>query len=576
MVSHSFASTVFLAFPHEPIFITLPDGGKKEGIAFETTPLMVAKMLSNSLPDKVIVAKVKYSKRVATLDHGLVDAMDDKQEGEEWIQWDAWRPLEGDCELTLLKFEDPEGQEVFWHSSAHILGEALERAFGVHLCHGPPTEQGFFYDSYTGQHDIFKEENYPMIEAEADKVAKEKQTFSRLVLSKVDALKMFGKNPFKVSLITNKIPDNGNVTVYKCGNLIDLCTGPHVPHTGKIKAFKVTKNSSAYWLGKATNDSLQRIYGITFPNPKMLKEWVHIQEEALKRGHKRVGEQQELFHFSYLSPGSAFFHPRGALIYNKLIDIIRHQYKIRQYKEVVTPNMFNLKLWKMSGHYANYKDNIFLFKSENQGFGVKPMNCPGHCLMFNQCDRSYRDLPLRFGDFGVLHRNEISGALHGLTRVRRFQQDDAHIFCTPDQITKEVLGVLDFLKYVYDLFGLQFELELSTRPESFLGDIELWNAAEAQLEDALNSFGMPWKLNPGDGAFYGPKIDIKVMDCLKRANQCGTVQLDFQLPIRFNMQYTTDNSEDAGSVASLSKNNSMQSENPAAEAGPGLKRGKTM
>jgi threonyl-tRNA synthetase len=317
------------------------------------------------------------------------------------------------------------------------------------------------------------------------------------------------------------------VTVYKCGQLIDLCTGPHLPSTGRIKAFKVTKNSSAYWLGKAENDSLQRIYGITFPSKKQLDEWVHIQEEAAKRGHKRVGEAQGLFHFNALSPGSAFFYPNGAYTYNKLMNIMRHEYAVRGYQEVISPNMFNIKLWKMSGHYANYKDNIFLFKSENQGFGVKPMNCPGHCLMFDSTIRSYRDLPIRYADFGVLHRNEISGALHGLTRVRRFQQDDAHIFCMPNQIMQEVFGCLDFLKYIYDLFGLSFELELSTRPADFLGEIELWNEAEANLKEALDKFGMPWRINEGDGAFYGPKIDIKVTDCLKRQHQCGTVQLDF-------------------------------------------------
>ena len=231
--------------------------------------------------------------------------------------------------------------------------------------------------------------------------------------------------------------------------------------------------------------------------------------------------------------------------------------------------MYNLKLWKMSGHYANYKDNIFMFKSENQGFGVKPMNCPGHCLMFDNSIRSYRDLPIRYGDFGVLHRNEISGALHGLTRVRRFQQDDAHIFCSPDQLMKEVLGVLDFLKYIYDLFGLEFELELSTRPKDYLGELELWNEAEAQLEDALNQFGMPWKLNPGDGAFYGPKIDIKVLDCLKRHHQCGTVQLDFQLPIRFNLQFQTDHSDAMGRIEHSSSEHSSVTKEP-------IKRSKTM
>lgn len=343
------------------------------------------------------------------------------------------------------------------------------------------------------------------------------------MLTKDEALRLFGFNPFKVSLISSKIPDGSRVTAYRCGNLIDLCTGPHIPTTKIIKAFKVMKNSSAYWLGKNENDSLQRVYGITFPSKKEMDEHIKLIEEAAKRDHRRLGKEQKLFDHHEWSPGSAFMYPNGTFIYNQLMKLIRDEYDVRGFQEVISPNVFNLKLWKTSGHYKNYKDNIFIFKSDGQGFGMKPMNCPGHALMFANEQRTYRELPLRFADFGVLHRNEISGALSGLTRVRRFCQDDAHQFVTEDQIMEEVMGNLDFLDHVYGVFGYTFELELSTRPEKRLGAEELWDKAEAALEEALKRYGKPWKFNHGDGAFYGPKIDIKVYDALKRSHQCGTI-----------------------------------------------------
>jgi len=330
-----------------------------------------------------------------------------------------------------------------------------------------------------------------------------------------------------VQLIAGKIADDMKVTAYRCGDLIDLCTGPHIPSTKLIKAFKVMKNSAAYWLGKATNDSLNRVYGISFPSKKEMDEYIHLKEEAEKRDHRLIGKQQKLFDIHELSPGCAFFYPHGTHIYNKLMSLIRDQYRVRGFTEVTTPNTFNLKLWKTSGHYDKYKENLFLLKVENQGFGMKPMNCPGHCLMFDNELRSYRELPIRFADFGVLHRNEISGALTGLTRVRRFCQDDAHIFCAPEQIADEVMNSLDFLEYIYGIFGFTFDLQLSTRPELRLGSDEMWDQAEKALENALNKFGKPWTINAGDGAFYGPKIDIKVFDALKRPHQCGTIQCDF-------------------------------------------------
>jgi threonyl-tRNA synthetase len=475
------------------------------------------------------------------LSEGIVNADEDECCGESsnFELWDLTRPLEGDCSIEYSTLEEKEGKSVFWHSSAHILGSALENVYGSYLCIGPALEEGFYYDSYTGKLAI-EESDFKEIEEAATAVSKANHVYQRLTLSKAESLELFKHNPFKVQLITNKVPENGKTTAYRCGSLIDLCMGPHLMATGLVKAFKVTKNSSCYWLGNNNNDSLQRVYGISFSADKELKEWIKRKEEEEKRDHRNIGKQQDLFMFHNLSPGSAFMYPNGAHIYNKLMGFIRKQYSLRGFTEVLSPNIFNLKLWKTSGHYKNYKDNMFMLKVENQGFGLKPMNCPGHCLMFDNKARSYKELPIRLADFGVLHRNELSGALSGLTRVRRFQQDDAHIFCAPEQIMDEIVSQLEFLEYCYQVFGFEFELFLSTKPEKALGDDDLWVKAEKALEDALLKFGKPFKFDHGGGAFYGPKIDIKLYDALKRQHQCGTIQLDFQLPIRFNLTYRTD------------------------------------
>jgi len=449
------------------------------------------------------------------------------------------RPLDGDCEIEYCTIEEKEGKTVFWHSSAHILGCSLENTYGSHLCIGPALEEGFYYDCFMGKNAV-DEKDYPKIEENAKAAISSNHSYSRLTLSKEEALELFAENPFKVQLIRNKIPENGKTTAYRCGELIDLCMGPHLISTGIVKAFKVTKNSSCYWLANANNDSLQRVYGVSFPSVKEMEEYVKRKIEEEKRDHRNIGKLQDLFMFHSLSPGSSFFYPHGAYVYNKLVTFMRKEYSLRGFTEVISPNIYNLRLWKTSGHYKNYKENMFMVKIENQGFGLKPMNCPGHCLMFDSKARSYKELPIRYADFGVLHRNEISGALSGLTRVRRFQQDDAHIFCSPEQIQQEVKGQLEFLEYIYKIFGFEYELFLSTRPEKALGSIELWDQAEKALAEALDQFGKPWKVNPGDGAFYGPKIDIKLYDAIKRQHQCGTIQLDFQLPIRFNLSYRTD------------------------------------
>ena len=534
------------ALPQQPIKITLSDGKEVEGTSNVTTPYNIGeKHTKKSLLKEYLVAKVYYSKKVTeTSIKNVEDSEQDEKccekSKETFELWDMHRPLVGDCKLEFCNFETKEGQSTFWHSSAHLLGSAIESLLGARLCIGPALEEGFYYDSYMGTYVIDPSKDFKDIEDEVKKNAKGNHPFSRLVMTKKEALDLFKANPFKVQLISSKVKEDELTTAYRCGDFVDLCLGPHIPNLNLIKALKVTKNSATNWLGKVTNDSLQRVYGIAFPSEKLLKEYIKKKEEEEKRDHRNVGKQQGLFMFHTLSPGSCFWFQPGAHIFNKLIEFIKNQYRVRGYQEVISPNIYNLKLWKTSGHYKNYKENLFLMKVENQGFGLKPMNCPGHCLMFDSQARSYKELPIRMADFGVLHRNEISGALTGLTRVRRFQQDDAHIFCRYDQIMDEVLGFLDFMSYVYEVFGFKYELYLSTRPAKMLGSAKLWDMAEQSLTDALNKFGKPWKINPGDGAFYGPKIDIKLFDALGRTHQCGTVQLDFQLPIRFNLMYKTE------------------------------------
>jgi len=501
------------AKPTKPIKVTLPDGKVMDGESWRTTPLNIAEQISKGLADNTVIAKVN-------------DEL-----------WDLERPLEDSCQLKLLKFDDEEGKYVFWHSTAHLMGEAMELAYGGCLCYGPPIENGFYYDMYLENRQV-SSNDFSELEKIMKRGTNEKQPFERLEISKEDLLRLFGYNQFKVRILNEKV-NTPTTTVYRCGPLIDLCRGPHVRHTGKIKAFKLTKNSSSYWEGDSNKESLQRIYGISFPDSKQLKEWEHFQEEAAKRNHRKIGTEQELFFFHELSPGSCFFYPKGAIIYNKLIDFIRSEYRKRGFQEVISPNVYNAKLWMTSGHWQHYSENMFQFEVEKEKFALKPMNCPGHCVMFASRNRSWRELPLRYADFGVLHRNELSGTLTGLTRVRRFQQDDAHIFCMSSQIKSEIRNALDFLKSVYEIFGFTFDLKLSTRPENFLGEIETWNKAEKQLEEALNEFGKKWTINPGDGAFYGPKIDITIQDALRRSHQCATIQLDFQLPERFNLTYVS-------------------------------------
>ncbi|XP_036699248.1 threonine--tRNA ligase 2, cytoplasmic isoform X1 [Balaenoptera musculus] len=517
------------------IKVRVADGKTVEGEAWKTTPYQVAAEISQELAESTVIAKVN---------------------GE---LWDLDRPLEGDSTLELLMFEDKEAQAVYWHSSAHVLGEALELRYGGLLCCGPPTDCGFYYDMFLEDRAVSSTE-LPALETACKAIIKEQQPFERLEVSKEALLDLFKYNKFKCRILKEKI-NTPTTTVYRelpfhiqvlwfsdlivlCGPLVDLCKGPHVSHTGKIKAIKIFKNSSTYWEGNPEMETLQRVYGISFPDDQMMTAWENLQEEAKTQDHRRIGKEQELFFFHDLSPGSCFFLPRGAFVYNTLMDFIREEYHRRSFMEVLSPNVYSSKLWETSGHWQHYSDNMFTFDIDKDTFALKPMNCPGHCLMFAHRPRSWREMPIRFADFGALHRNEPLGTLSGLTRVRRFQQDDAHIFCTVEQIEEEIKGCLQFLQSVYSTFGFSFQLNLSTRPENFLGEVEIWDEAEKQLQNSLMEFGKPWKMNPGDGAFYGPKIDIKIKDAIGRYHQCATIQLDFQLPVRFNLTYVSKDGDD--------------------------------
>uniref|UniRef100_A0A674KCT7 threonine--tRNA ligase n=1 Tax=Terrapene triunguis TaxID=2587831 RepID=A0A674KCT7_9SAUR len=493
----------------KPIKVILTDGKVIEGESWQTTPYQLAAGISRGLADNAVIATVN---------------------GE---LWDLDRPLEGDCSLELLTFDNEEAQAVYWHSSAHILGEAMESYYGGCLCYGPPIENGFYYDMYIEDRGVSSTE-FPTLENTCKNIIKEKQPFERLEVSKEILLDMF-----KSCKMLGIKWFMSELFCCRCGPLIDLCRGPHVRHTGKIKALKIFKNSSTYWEGKADMETLQRIYGISFPDNKMMKEWEKFQEEARNRDHRKIGKVGPVDIFITLKGHCPGDDPKYISFSPK--DPLKTE---RNFTEVVSPNIYNSKLWEASGHWQHYSENMFSFDVEKETFALKPMNCPGHCLMFAHRPRSWREMPIRLADFGVLHRNELSGTLSGLTRVRRFQQDDAHIFCTMEQIEEEMKGCLNFLKTVYAVFGFTFQLHLSTRPENFLGEVEIWDHAEKQLQNSLNDFGEPWKLNPGDGAFYGPKIDIKIKDAIGRYHQCATIQLDFQLPIRFNLTYVGKDSDD--------------------------------
>ncbi len=448
-------------------------------------------------------------------------------------------------------FREPEIHsevETMRHSAAHIMAHAIQRLwpdakFGI----GPTIENGFYYD--VDMTHKLTPEDLPKIEAEMKKVIKAGAPFIREEHSIAEAIEMFKKlnQPFKIEIIETLRDKMKATTVstYKEGDFIDLCRGPHVQKANEIKAIKLLSVAGAYWRGSEKNPQLQRIYGAAFLTQAELDEYLHLLEEAKKRDHRKLGKELELFTFLPESPAAPFFYPKGAVIYNRLVQYIRDLYVPYEYSEVITPQIMDVQLWKTSGHYDNYVENMYFTEVENREFGVKPMNCPSHCVLFGTLKHSYRDLPLRYADFGRLHRFEKSGATHGLTRVRSFCQDDAHVFCTPDQIEDEILKVVKMIFHTFDLFGFtDMQIFLSTRPEKRVGSDEVWDKAEGGLKKTLDRLGRPYKINPGDGAFYGPKIDFIVKDALKRPWQLSTVQLDFNLPDRFDLNYTAaDNSQ---------------------------------
>jgi threonyl-tRNA synthetase len=436
--------------------------------------------------------------------------------------------------------KDRGGLEVLRHSASHLMASAIKRLWpSAHFGTGPATEKGFYYDVDVPHR--FSDEDLRKIEAEMQKIVKEDHKFTRSQASQEDALKKVETQdePFKKELIRDHAAGGEKVfSFYSHGEFTDYCEGPHVPSTGWIKAIKLTDVSGSYWRGKEGNPQLQRVRGTAFFSDKEMKQYEKNIEEAQKRDHRKLGPALDLFSFSDYAPGIAFWHARGMTIYNELLAFLREEYRKRGYDEVRAPLILNASLWKKSGHYDNYRENMFFTTSEDVEIALKPMNCPGHCVMFKERPRSYRDLPIRLAEMSPLHRNERSGTLHGLMRVRSFSQDDAHIFCREDQIESEVLNVISFLKHVYDVFGFKnVRVELSTRPEKSIGSPEVWQRAESGLQRALEAAQLHYKLNPGDGAFYGPKIDFHITDALDRSWQCGTIQLDFNLPERFELDF---------------------------------------
>ncbi|NWS91930.1 SYTM protein, partial [Toxostoma redivivum] len=441
---------------------------------------------------------------------------------------DLDRPLECDTDLELLDFSTPEGREAFWRSSACVLGAVAEQFFGAMLCSTQATEDGFFCDVHMGSRTVQSAE-LPALEEACAAFARARHRFERLEATRQQLAELLKHNTFQLQRLEEVT--SPTATVYRCGPLLQLCHGPLLRHTGLIGALRVLTSSAALW-GGAGGRSLQRVAAVAFPSAQDLEQWERAQEEAAQRDHRRIGKDQELFFFHKFSPGSCFFLPRGAHLTPPLS--LQSEYRARGFSEVVTPNLFSPRLWELSGHWQHYSPHIFSVPATPETLSLKPMNCPAHCLMFAHRPRSWRELPLRLADFGVLHRNEPPGTLTGLTRVRRFQQDDAHIFCTLEQLESEIDSSLDFIRTVYAVLGFSFRLALATRPDGFLGDPETWDRAEQVGRCSLCR--VPPEL-PGDGAFYGPKIDIRIRDALGRHHQCGTIQLDFQMPERFQLEY---------------------------------------
>lgn len=494
------------------IAVTLPDGSVRRYPA-GITPGDVAKDLGGRIAREAIVAKV----------NGRL--------------FDLFRPLEEDASLELLTADTPEGLEVLRHSTAHVMAQAVLRLIPeAKLAIGPAIENGFYYDFELPE--PLTPEKLAAIEEEMRRIVKEDYPFSRRKVTRDEAIAYYREKnqPYKLEII-DELGEDEEITFYQQGEFVDLCRGPHVPSTGRIKAFKLQSVAGAYWRGDSRRPMLQRIYGTAFPKQSQLDEYLAMLAEAEKRDHRKLGRELDLFSFRDVAPGFIFWHPKGYRIYRTLVDFSRKLQEPRGYQEVSTPWIYRKQLWETSGHWAHFQQNMFPIDRDDDAMAVKPMNCPGHCLLYAGEVRSYRDLPLKLAEYGPLARYEPSGTLHGALRVRGFHQDDAHIFVREDQIEEQIAEVLELVDEVYSAFGMPYDIYFSTRPENFMGDPAVWDRAEAALERALKAAGRPYKLNPGEGAFYGPKLDFEVTDALGRKWQCATVQLDFQMPLRFGLTY---------------------------------------
>ena len=481
----------------------------------------IAKGISNSLAKKSVGAKV-----------------DGKNVDMSYV-------LDHDAEVEFIDIDSPEGEDIVRHSTAHLMAQAVLRLYPeTKVTIGPVIENGFYYDFDPVEQ--FTEEDLEKIEAEMKKIVKENIKLEKYVLPRDEAIDYFrdvDKNKYKVEIVEG-IPQGEQVSFYKQGDFTDLCRGTHVPSTGYLKAFKLRTVAGAYWRGNSKNKMLQRIYGYSFSNEERLKHHLKLMEEAEKRDHRKLGKELELFFLSEYGPGFPFFLPKGMVIRNVLIDLWRKEHEKAKYLQLETPIMLNKELWEVSGHWFNYRENMYTSEIDELEFAIKPMNCPGGVLSFKHQLHSYKDLPARLAELGRVHRHEFSGALHGLMRVRSFTQDDSHIFMTPDQVQDEIIGVVNLIdKFYSKLFGFEYEIELSTKPEKAIGSQEIWDMAESALAGALDKLGRKYKINPGDGAFYGPKLDFKIKDAIGRMWQCGTIQLDFNLPERFDVTYIGEDGE---------------------------------
>lgn len=503
---------------NEQILITFPDGNEK-GFSYGTSLEAIAQSISPSLKKKSLAGKVN---------------------GE---LYDLRREIKKDATIELITSDSEGSLPILRHTTAHVLAQAIKRIYSdVQLGIGPVIENGFYYDAKMKE--TISEDDVKKIEKEMKKIVNENLPIHRKVVSREEAKQLFQQMGDELKLeILSDLPEGEPITLYEQGEFVDLCRGPHLPSTGFIKSFKLMNVAGAYWKGDSENEMLQRIYGVAFHSQKGLEEHLHFLEEAEKRNHRKLGKELELFMFSEEAPGMPFYKPNGQIIRNELESFLREIHRQYDYKEVHTPTLMNKRLWEQSGHWQHYKENMYFSKVDEAEFALKPMNCPGHMLIYKDRLQSYRDLPLRLSEFGQVHRHEYSGALNGLLRVRTFCQDDAHIFATPDQIRQEIKEAVKLIDQVYRVMEFDYSVELSTRPDKAMGDDELWDEAEGALKQVLEELNFSYHVNEGDGAFYGPKIDFHIKDALNRSHQCGTVQLDFQMPEKFDLSYINENNE---------------------------------